>query len=293
MNRIKRMMGAVLVCVMTVGMLTACGNRSVGFDASQEIGVISREDGSGTRSAFIELFGVEQKNEAGEKVDYTTQTAVITKDTSVMMTTVSGDKYAMGYVSLGSLNDTVKAIKIGGVEPTVENIKSGAYEISRPFNIVTGDDLSDLAQDFITYILSADGQSIIENNNYIPVQEGERYQSTGLSGKLVVSGSSSVTPVMEKLKEGYEALNAGVTIEIQQHDSSTGIADTIDGTCDIGMASRDLKDAEIEEGVTATAIALDGIAVIVNSQCPIDDLTTEQVRDIFMGTITTWDELEQ
>lgn len=293
MIKIKRMMSAVLVCAMTVGMMTACGGKTEGFDASQEIGVISREDGSGTRSAFVELFGVEQKNEAGEKVDYTVQTAVITKDTSVMMTTVSGDMYAMGYISLGSLNDTVKAVRINGVDATVENIKSGAYEISRPFNIVTGDNLSDLAQDFIAYILSADGQGIIESNNYISVADGERYQSTGLSGKLVISGSSSVTPVMEKLKEGYEALNAGVTIEIQQHDSSTGIANTIDGTCDIGMASRDLKDAEIEAGVTAMAIALDGIAVIVNNACPVNDLTSEQIRDIFMGTITVWEELEQ
>ncbi len=293
MNGIKRMLGAVLTCVMTVAALTGCGSRAEGFDASREIGVISREDGSGTRSAFIELFGIEQKNETGEKMDYTTQTAVITKDTSVMLTTVSGDRYAMGYISLGSLNDTVKAVMIDGTEASVENVKSGAYEIARPFNIVTGDDLSELARDFIAYILSADGQGIIESSNYIPVQAGEGYQSAGITGKLVVCGSSSVTPVMEKLKEGYEALNTGVTIEIQQSDSSSGIAYTIDGTCDIGMASRELKDSEMEAGVTSTVIALDGIAVIVNNGCPVNDLTAQQVRDIFMGTITTWNELAQ
>lgn len=292
MNLFKQITGFVAAFLVVVTTLTGCQNTAQGFDAAQEIGVISREDGSGTRSAFVELFGVEQKNEAGEKVDYTTLSAIITKDTSVMMTTVSGDMYAMGYISLGSLNDTVKAISIDGVMPTVENILSGEYAIARPFNIVTGDNLSPLAEDFIRYILSADGQSIIAENNYIPIADGTAYEVANLSGKLVISGSSSVTPVMEKLKEGYEVLNPDVTIEIQQHDSSTGISDTIDGTCQIGMASRELKESELAQGVTATAIALDGIAVIVNNQCPISNLTSLQVRDIFMGEITTWAELE-
>lgn len=292
MNLFKQITGFVAAFLVVATALTGCQNTAQGFDAAQEIGVISREDGSGTRSAFVELFGVEQKNEAGEKVDYTTLSAIITKDTSVMMTTVSGDMYAMGYISLGSLNDTVKAISIDGVMPTVENILSGEYAIARPFNIVTGDNLSPLAEDFIRYILSADGQSIIAENNYIPIADGTAYEVANLSGKLVISGSSSVTPVMEKLKEGYEVLNPDVTIEIQQHDSSTGISDTIDGTCQIGMASRELKESELAQGVTATAIALDGIAVIVNNQCPISNLTSLQVRDIFMGEITTWAELE-
>lgn len=292
MNLFKQITGFVAAFLVVVTALTGCQNTTQGFDPTQAIGVISREDGSGTRSAFVELFGVEQKNDAGEKVDYTTLSAIITKDTSVMMTTVSGDMYAMGYISLGSLNDTVKAISIDGVAPTVENILNGEYTIARPFNIVTGDNLSPLAEDFIRYILSADGQSIVAGNNYIPISDGAAYEVANLSGKLVISGSSSVTPVMEKLKEGYEVLNPAVTIEIQQSDSSTGISDTIDGTCQIGMASRELKEAELAKGVTATAIALDGIAVIVNNQCPISDLTSAQVQGIFMGEITTWAELE-
>ncbi len=292
MNLFKQITGFVAAFLVVVTALTGCQNTTQGFDPAQEIGVISREDGSGTRSAFVELFGVEQKNEAGEKVDYTTLSAIITKDTSVMMTTVSGDMYAMGYISLGSLNDTVKAISIDGVAPTVENILTGEYAIARPFNIVTGDDLSPLAEDFIRYILSADGQNIVTGNNYIPISDGAAYEAANLSGKLVISGSSSVTPVMEKLKEGYEVLNPDITIEIQQSDSSTGISDTIDGTCHIGMASRELKESELAQGVTATAIALDGIAVIVNNQCPIGNLTTAQVQSIFMGKITTWAELE-
>ena len=261
------------------------------FDTSKEIGVISREDGSGTRGAFIELFGIEQKNDAGEKIDYTTQEAIITNSTSVMMTTVSGDLYAIGYISLGSLNDTVKAIQIDGVDATVENIENGSYKISRPFNIATKDGLSENAQDFVDFIMSADGQQVIEDAGYIPVSDAAAYSGSMESGKVVVAGSSSVTPVMEKLKEAYLVKNPGVTIEIQQSDSSTGITNAIDGTCDIGMASRDLKDSELEAGLTSTTIAMDGIAVIVNNDSAVDGLTSEQVMKIFTGEYTTWSEV--
>ncbi|MGN0626855.1 MAG: substrate-binding domain-containing protein [Oscillospiraceae bacterium] len=261
------------------------------FDFSKEIGVVSREDGSGTRGAFIELFGIEQKNEAGEKIDYTTQTAVVTDSTSVMMTTISGDPYAIGYISLGSLNDSVKALNIDGAKASVENINNGSYKISRPFNIATKDNLSEAAQDFISFIMSADGQKVIEDNKYIAVSDAPAYSGSVSSGKVVIHGSSSVTPVMEKLKEAYIAVNPGVTVEIQQSDSSTGVTDAIDGTCDIGMASRDLKDSEIEKGVTSTTIAMDGIAVIVNNGNPIDNLTSEQVKNIFMGEVTLWSEV--
>lgn len=261
------------------------------FDTSKEIGVISREDGSGTRGAFIELFGIEKKNDAGEKIDYTTQNAVITDKTSVMMTTVSGDLYSIGYISLGSLNDTVKAVKIDGAEASTENVSNGSYKISRPFNIAVKEGLSEVAQDFIDYIMSADGQAVIEANGYIKVSDAPAYKSTGKTGKIVVGGSSSVTPVMEKLKEAYCAINTGVTIEVQQSDSSTGMSNAIDGICDIGMASRDLKDSEKEKGLTATVIAMDGIAVIVNNDNPITDLTSEQVQKIFTGETTTWNEV--
>lgn len=263
------------------------------FDTAREINVLTREEGSGTRGAFIELFGVEQKDESGEKMDYTTDNAAVTNSTSVMMTTVAGDAYAIGYISLGSLNDTVKAVQIDGVDATVDNIKSGSYKIARPFNIATKEGLSDTAQDFIDFIMSANGQAVIEENGYISVAEAEPYSGGMESGEIVVAGSSSVTPVMEKLKEAYLAKNSGVSIEIQQSDSSTGIADAIDGTCDIGMASRELKDSETEQGLTATVIAMDGIAVIVNQECPADGFTSEQVKDIFTGDATVWNDIVQ
>lgn len=257
---------------------------------SGKITVVSREDGSGTRGAFIELFGVEQKNDAGEKVDYTTVDAEITNNTSVMMTTVAGNPSAIGYISLGSLNDTVKAVKIDGVEASVDNVKSGDYKVSRPFNIVTKDDLSEVAQDFIDFILSTEGQAVVEENGYIPLDGVEAYAGTAPAGKVVVAGSSSVTPVMEKLKEAYAEVNPNAEIEIQQSDSTTGVNSAIEGICDIGMASRDLK--EEETGVTATVIATDGIAVIVNLENPTDDLTVDQVKSIYVGETTAWDEIE-
>lgn len=275
--------------------LAGCGGQDKesagGFHAEKEINVLTREDGSGTRGAFIELFGIEQKNEAGEKIDYTTDNAAVTNSTSVMMTTVAGDPYAIGYISLGSMNDTVKAVQIDGTDATVDNIKNGTYQIARPFNIVVMDNLSDAARDFIDFIMSADGQAVIEDNSYISVSDAEAYNGSMDSGKIVISGSSSVTPVMEKLKEAYLLRNPDVTVEIQQSDSSTGIADAIDGTCDIGMASRELKDSEIEKGAAATVIAMDGIAVIVHTDCPVNSLTSEQVKEIFMGSIVNWNEV--
>ena len=297
MKTSKKYLAFALVSVLMLSALTGCGNKNGGdsgkFDMSREINVLTREDGSGTRGAFIELFGIEQKNEAGEKIDYTADTAAVTNSTSVMMTTVAGDLYSIGYISLGSMNDTVKAIQIDGCEATIENIKNGTYKIARPFNIATKDGLSDTAQDFIDFIMSADGQAVIEENGYISVSDAGSYSGEMDSGKIIVAGSSSVTPVMEKLKEAYLERNPGVTIEIQQSDSSTGMSDTIDGTCDIGMASRELKDSEMEKGLTATVIAMDGITVIVNNDCPINNLTSEQVKDIFMGNAVRWSEISQ
>ncbi len=256
------------------------------------ITVISREDGSGTRGAFIELFGIEVKNDAGEKVDMTTDDAEITNSTSGMMTSVAGNTEAIGYISLGSLNDTVKAVKIDGAEATVDNIKSGTYKIARPFNIATKGEVSDVAQDFIKYIMSEDGQKVVEDNGYISQGNDGAYESAGLSGKVVVGGSSSVTPVMEKLKEAYVALNPDVTIEVQQSDSTTGMTSAIEGVCDIGMASRDLKDSEIEKGLTGTTIAMDGIAVIVNNDSPVEELSSDSVKGIYTGEITDWADVQ-
>ncbi len=255
----------------------------------KDIVVVSREDGSGTRGAFIELMGVEQKDASGSKVDYTTLDAEIVNSTSVVLQTVAGNVAAIGYISLGSLNDTVKALQIDGADATVENIKSGAYKVARPFNIATQATVSEAAQAFIDFILSAEGQAVIQDNKYIAsVDNAPVYAGSSVAGKVVVAGSSSVTPVMEKLKEAYMAVNPNAEIEIQMSDSSTGVKMAIEGTCDIGMASRELKDSELAEGVTPTVIAIDGIAIVVNNDNPISGLTAEQVRQIYVGETLNW-----
>ncbi len=264
---------------------------AAGASMEGAIDVISREDGSGTRGAFIELFGVEQKDASGEKVDYTTDDAEITNSTEVMITSVAGDKQAIGYISLGSLNDSVKALKIDGAAATVDDIKDGTYKIARPFNIVTTGEVSDVAQDFINFIFSEEGQKVVEDNGYISQGNQGAYTASGKSGKVTVAGSSSVTPVMEKLAEAYKALNSDVTVEVQQSDSTTGVTSSIEGVCDIGMASRDLKEEETAKGAQGQVIAMDGIAVVVNNDNPVDDLTSEQVKDIYVGDTTDWSDL--
>lgn len=297
MKRWKRDLVGMLVGLMMLLTVSGCGaqqdNISSGVGTEEAIGVLTREEGSGTRGAFIELFGIEQKDEAGKKVDYTIDTAAVTDSTAVMMLTVAQDRQAIGYISLGSLNDTVKAVPIDGVDVNVENIKNGMYKVARPFNITTRAEVSEAAQDFIDFMMSADGQAVVEANGYIAVAGEAAYLGSMKEGKIVLSGSSSVTPVMEKLKEAYLTYNPDVTIEIQQSDSSTGITDTIEGICDIGMASRELKDSEIEKGLTATVIAMDGIAVIVNKDNPVVGLSNEQVKDIYMGNIVSWQEIGQ
>lgn len=270
---------------------TEAQTEAAGASMEGAIDVISREDGSGTRGAFIELFGVEQKDASGEKVDYTTDDAEITNSTEVMITSVAGDKQAIGYISLGSLNDSVKALKIDGAAATVDDIKDGSYKIARPFNIVTTGEVSDVAQDFINFIFSEEGQKVVEDNGYISQGNQGAYTASGKSGKVTVAGSSSVTPVMEKLAEAYKALNSDVTVEVQQSDSTTGVTSSIEGVCDIGMASRELKDEETAKGAQGQVIAMDGIAVVVNNENPVEDLTAEQVKDIYVGDTTDWSEL--
>ena len=264
-------------------MLASCGG------SSDKITVISREDGSGTRGAFIELTGIEEKDSNGNKTDNTKKDALICKSTDVVLTQVSGDKNAIGYISFGSLNDTVKALKVEGVEPSTATIESGDYKIVRPFNIAVKDGLSDAAQDFENYILSSEGQDIIEKAGYIKIDKGAAaYASNNASGKVVVSGSSSVTPVMEKLAEAYQKANTNVTVDVQQSDSSTGIKDAINGTSDIGMASRDISDDELSQGIKSVTIAQDAIAVIVNKDNAVDDITMDEIKAIYTGSKTTW-----
>ena len=294
---------AVAMSVMCMGTMVACGSSgsasndsktgSAGSSSkSQTITVVSREDGSGTRGAFIELFGIEEKDASGKKVDNTTDDATITNSTEVMMTTVAGDEAAIGYTSLGALNSSIKALKVDGAEATAANVKSGTYKISRPFNIATKGTVSEVTQDFINYILSEDGQKIVESNGYISQGNSGVFTSNGASGKIVVAGSSSVTPVMQKLLEAYQKVNTGAKIELQENDSTTGMTAAIDGTCDIGMASRELKDSEKSAGLTNQVIALDGIAVIVNNKNRASNITSEQVKAIFTGETTDWNNVK-
>ena len=286
----NKLVKAALAAALAITCIASCAFAE--FDAGKEIDVISREDGSGTRGAFIELTGVEQKID-GKKVDMTTEDAQITNSTAVMLSTVAGDPYAIGYVSLGSLNDSVKAVLVEGVEATAANVADGSYVLARPFNIAYREDtLSELGRDFIAYVMSVEGQAIIDANGYVGSADAPAYEGALPEGKLVVAGSSSVSPVMEKLIEAYLAVNANAKIELQTSDSATGMTSDIDGTCDIGMASRELK-AEEAEQLTSTAIAMDGIAVIVNNDNPTEGLDKAQIAAIYTGETTVWSEIAQ
>lgn len=289
----KKLLALALSCVCALGAFALAGCSSGGDAASSDgapqgaISVISREDGSGTRGAFTELFKIED----ADGNDATAASAVVTNSTSVMMTTVAGDPSSIGYISLGSLNDTVKAVEIDGVAPSAEGVKDGSYKVARPFNVVAGKTVSDVAQDFLDFVMSAEGQAVVDEDYVSVAENAQPYSASGRSGKVVVAGSSSVTPVMEKLAEAYEAFNPDVNVEVQQSDSSTGIQSAIDGTCDLGMASRELKDSELSQGVEPAVIAMDGIAVIVNNGCAVNGLTSDQVKGIFTGEIADWSAL--
>lgn len=304
--KMKKIAAAVMmvsmVAVTAVGCGSSNGTDTKGADANQsdatsdwdetsDVTIVSREDGSGTRGAFIELFGIEEKQDDGTKVDMTTTDAQITNNTSVMLTTVADNEYAIGYVSLGSLNDSVKALKIGGAEATAENIENGSYKVSRPFNIAVKKDLNnEVAKDFMSFIMSTEGQKVVADEKYIAVADVKDYAGTKPSGSCVVGGSSSVSPLMEKLIEAYKAVNPNASIELQTSDSTTGMTSTIEGSYDIGMASRELKEEEAAE-LEPTVIATDGIAVVVNNANPLDELSADQVKDIYVGNVSTWDEI--
>jgi phosphate transport system substrate-binding protein len=292
--RTKKFFALLVASIFTMGLLAGCANdgeaEGNGFDADNEIIVVSREDGSGTRGAFVELMGIEEKNDDGSRVDNTTKEAIIANKTDVAMTNVSGDTYAIGYISLGSMNDTVKAVDIDRVKASADTVKDGSYPIARPFNIATKGEPTGLAKDFIDFIMSSEGQAVV-SDSYIGVNDAaEAYSGTKPAGKITVAGSSSVTPVMEKLAEAYEAMNPDAEIEIQMSDSTAGMTAAIDGTADIGMASRELK-AEEAAQLDAAVIALDGIAVIVNPKNAVTNLTSQQVKDIFTGKVTMWSDI--
>lgn len=288
--KMKKILALTLCVVMAIAVFTGCGNNNADSKTDgAPITVISREDGSGTRGAFTELMGI-----MVDDVDNTTTSAEISQSTSVVLTTVAGNKNSIGYVSLGSLNDTVKAVKVDGVDATVENIKGGSYAVSRPFLVVTNDKLTDVSKDFIKFILSKQGQDIIAEEGYITIDDNAAAYETqkGISGKIVLAGSTSVSPVMQKLADAYKAIYKDVTLEIQQTGSGAGITSTIEGACDIGMSSRDLKPEETAEGIEGITIAMDGIAVVVNNENSVEDLTSEQIRQIFTGEVTDWSQVK-
>lgn len=298
----KKIMATALFGVLAVSAFAGCGGAgsssngssdagsdAAKFDASKTISVVTREEGSGTRDAFTELTGVLVKD-GDNKTDNTTTSAVTINSTEAVITNVKDNEAAIGYISLGSLNDTVKALKIGGVEATADNVKSGDYAVSRPFNIAYKGELSDVAQDFVDYIMSSDGQKIVSDNGYVTVSENAAYSGKKPSGKISVAGSSSVSPVMEKLAEAYQKVNTNAKVEIQTSDSSAGMQSAMGGTCDIGMESRDLKDEE-KSALKVETIAKDGIAVIVNNANTCDDLTLDQVKSIYTGETTVWSDI--
>ncbi|MCR4735324.1 MAG: substrate-binding domain-containing protein [Treponema sp.] len=287
----KKMAAGALMLTFALSTASAWPWSNSKFKSSKDITVLSREDGSGTRGAFIEIFGIQKKDSNGKKIDYTSEDAAITNSTAVMLTSVAGDMYAIGYVSLGSLNSSVKALQIDGVDASVENIQKGSYKVSRPFNVAVRDDISPAAQDFLNFILSDEGQEIIEENKCIPLANPGDYECNKASGKVVISGSSSVSPVMEKLIEEYKEENPAVTIELQTSDSTTGVTNAINGNCDLGMASRGIKDSEKAKGVKEVTIAIDGIAVIVNKKNPAENMTKSQVEEIFTGKTIKWSEI--
>lgn len=289
----KKILATAVAGLIVMASLAGCGSTggsssTSGFDTKSNISVITREDGSGTRSAFIELTGVQEEKD-GTKTDNTLSSAIVQSSTQAVLTGVAGDPTAIGYISLGSLNDTVKAAKIDGVEPTSDTVKDGSYKISRPFNIATKDNLSEAAQNFIDYILSKEGQEIVNKDYVEAVDNAEPFAGAKGKGKVKVGGSSSVSPVMEKLAEAYQKVNKDVTVEVNTSDSSTGMSQAAEGTVDIGMASRELKDSETAKGIKGTVIAKDGIAVIVNKSNTVEDIKLDQLKGIYTGSITTWE----
>lgn len=294
LRKVKKVLAVGVIAAMAATMFTACGSSDSSSSAGESgaISVISREDGSGTRGAFIELFGIETKDKDGNKVDNTIESAEVTNSTAVMIQTVEGNDAAIGYISLGSLADSVKALKVDGAEASVDNVKSGDYKVSRPFNIVTGKKTNAAAKDFINFIMSSEGQKIVEEEGYVPEETKDAYEKSDASGKISVAGSSSVTPLMEKLAEAYADVNSDVKVEVQESDSTTGVTSATEGVCNIGMASRDLTDEEKAGGVESKEIARDGIAVIVNTANSLEDITTEQVQKIYTGEITDWSDLQ-
>lgn len=255
------------------------------FDASSDIHVITREDGSGTRTAFTEIAGVVDENDD----DIITPTATVQNGTNAVMQGVAGDVYSIGYISLGSLNDSVKAVSVNGVAAEADLVASGEYEVARNFNVTYGGELSEVAQDFWDFMFSAQGQELAVDEGYVAADaSAPEYEAKGLSGDITIVGSTSVEPVIEAMSEAYRELNPDVSIDITAPGSGAGVTAAIDGTADIGMASRELSDEEQDQVTETAAIAVDGIAVIVHNDNPLEDLSLEDIAGIYLGDLTSW-----
>lgn len=290
----KIIVAIVAVVAIVAGMFAACSTKdedkkdNSGASSLGNVTVISREEGSGTRDAFTELMDIVDE----DKNDLTVETAEITNSTSVMMSTVAGNVNAIGYVSLGSLSNDVKALSLDGVAPSTDTVKNGSYKLQRPFNIAYIDGkLNDVAKDFISFIMSKEGAKVVDAEGYISIDTNSSYTSTGMSGVVTLAGSTSVAPLMNVLADEYKKLNPDVKIEIQESGSSAGIQSAIEGAVDIAMSSRDLKDDEATK-LKSEKIALDGIAVIINNNNPCNNITAQQVKQIYIGEIKTWDDIK-
>ena len=279
-------------------LLAACGSDDAAtdngsaagdFDVATDIHVITREDGSGTRGAFSEIANIVDEN--GD--DAITQSATVQNGTSAVMQGVAGDVYAIGYISLGSLDNSVKAVNVNGIEATPENIMSGDYEVARNFNVAYGGELSEVAQDFWDFMFSAQAQELVAEEGYVSVDtEATEYEAKALAGDITIVGSTSVQPIMERMAQAYREYNPDVVIDITAPGSGAGVTAAIDGTADIGMASRELSDEEQAQLSETAAIAVDGIAVILHLDNITEDLSLEDISGIYSGDITTWDAVQ-
>lgn len=272
---------------------------------AEQIRPITREMGSGTRSAFVDIFDI-KAHRGGKKIDAISQKAEVTNSTGVMILSVSNAKNAIGYISLGSLNERVKALKIDGVAPSVANVGNKSYKIVRPFNVAfKRDSKNALIADFLRFTQSKNAVQIIQKAGYIALPSDNQntlkgtktspqsdYKSQDLQGKLVIAGSSSITPLMEKLQEAYIALNPRAEVEILQSDSTMGINATSENIADIAMVSRELTKGEIARGLVVQVLAMDALVVIVNKNNALENLGADAIRQIFLGQITKWSELK-
>jgi phosphate transport system substrate-binding protein len=293
----------LILAAILIGALafTACGSdddngngttTGSSWDASRQVNVIARDPGSGTHAAFIELLGIEVSAD-GNVTDNTYIGAYIAPSTGGVITTVAGDEFAIGYISMGAMNTSVRALSVDGIAATVENVQNGTYPVFRSFYMAVQPVLSPEAAAFLAFIQSAEGQDVIAGRNYVPAfaSPAAFVAPEGLSGTVVAAGSTSMTDITQRLAEAFEAVVPGVSVEVHSSGSGAGITAAIDGIADIGLTSRAIRDGELEQGVISETMAHDGIVVVVNNSSPVTALTSSQIHDIFVRDVTRWNEV--